>query len=103
MIVILEGRKKSVFSGTDLRCRLVALWKSLALFVSGFPSVKWGLIIRPGVPHSVPAESKAALYFIVYFARVKTRKQPPCSQSTLRALDERHNICTSIIIIDGFV
>lgn len=82
----------------------MALWKSLALFVSGFPSVKWGLIIkRLGVPNSVPAESKAALYFIVYFARVKTGKQPPCSQSTLRALDERHNICTSIIIIDGFV
>lgn len=62
--------------------------------MSGFPSVKLGLIIRLGVPNSVPDESKAALYFIVGFARVKTRKQPPCSQSTSRALDERHNICT---------
>lgn len=43
------------------------------------PISKMGFIIRLEVPISVPAESKAALYFIVYFARVKTRRQPPCS------------------------
>lgn len=62
-----------------------------------------GLDNKARIPNSVPAKSKAALYFIVDFARVKRRKQPPCSQSTLRVSDERHNICTSIIIIDGFV
>jgi hypothetical protein len=52
------------------------------------------LIIRIGTPNSVPAESKAALCFIVYFARVKTRKRRPCFWSTLRALSERHSIWT---------
>lgn len=42
-------------------------------------SVNWALIIRLGVPSSVPADSNDALCFTVCFASVKTKQQPPCS------------------------
>lgn len=42
-----------------------------------FPIRKMGLDNKAGVPDSLPAESKAALYFPVCFARVREQEASP--------------------------
>lgn len=96
--------RKSGFSRIELGCRLRALGQSLLLFVPDFPAVKWGLIIRLGVPSSVPAvESKDALCSIVYLPEWRLRSSFLAPGALWEPQIKGTGYVQSIIIIDGFV